>query len=127
MKSAEFTVIAHEQTRRENEAARHAHRVLICDTNAWATRLWHRRYLGYESELVEKIAAGLKCDLYLLTGSEIPFVQDGLRDGEAIRQTMQDWFVEELDRQTVPWCLIEGSPERRLKTAVERIERLFDR
>jgi hypothetical protein len=40
---------------------------------------------------------------------------------------MQDWFVEELDRQTVPWCLIEGSPERRLKTAVERIERLFDR
>jgi HTH-type transcriptional repressor of NAD biosynthesis genes len=42
-KSAEFTVIAQEQTRRENEAASHAHRVLICDTNAWATRLWHRR------------------------------------------------------------------------------------
>ena len=43
---------------------------------------------------VEEISRHGKCDLYLLTGEEIPFVQDGLRDGEHIRQEMHRWFEE---------------------------------
>jgi NadR type nicotinamide-nucleotide adenylyltransferase len=41
----EFLHIATEQSRRETEAARQANRFLICDTNAFATTLWQRRYL----------------------------------------------------------------------------------
>lgn len=36
-----FLHIAVEQSRREHEAARRANRLLICDTNAFATSLWH--------------------------------------------------------------------------------------
>ena len=43
--------------RREDEAARLANRVLICDTNAFATVLWHRRYIGSHSAAVEKSPA----------------------------------------------------------------------
>ncbi|MGN6553785.1 MAG: AAA family ATPase [Verrucomicrobiota bacterium] len=124
-RSDEFTLIAAEQSRRENAAARSANRVLICDTNAFATVLWHRRYMGTYSPDVERIAAAGPCDLYLLTGDEIPFVQDGLRDGEHIRHEMHTWFEQALARQPVPWKLLRGSHDERLREALGLIQELF--
>lgn len=123
----EFTHIAGEQERRENLAAREANKVLICDTNAFATTLWHRRYMGFESEQVMQIARRGKCDLYLLTGDEIPFVQDGLRDGEMIRHEMHRWFEEALKNQTVPWRLLRGSHQERLCEARAIINTLLNK
>ncbi len=113
----EFLHIAHEQTRREDEAARRANKVLICDTNAFATTLWHRRYVGTSSPEVDNLGRSVRCDLYLLTGDEIPFVQDGLRDGEHIRHEMHGWFEAALAKQPVPWKLISGTHEERLSQA----------
>jgi HTH-type transcriptional regulator, transcriptional repressor of NAD biosynthesis genes len=124
--SDEFVTIAAEQTRQENEAACAANRVLVCDTNAFATVHWHRRYLGTFDPRVRAIADAGRCDLYLLTGDEIPFVQDGLRDGEAIRHTMHDWFATALAAQPVPWVLVRGTREERLSQALEAVRRLFE-
>jgi cytidyltransferase-related domain len=117
----EFAVIAREQNRLENEAARTCNRILVCDTDSFATTLWHRRYMGYDSEQVREIATERKADLYLLTGDEIPFVQDGLRDGEHIRHEMHRWFVDALEGQSLPWHLIEGSREERVTVALEAL------
>jgi NadR type nicotinamide-nucleotide adenylyltransferase len=116
--SDEFIHIAVEQTRREDEAARKSNRILICDTNAFATALWHRRYRGFDEPRLQALGDRGKCDLYLLTGDEIPFVQDGLRDGEAIRHTMHRWFEEALASQATPWHLLRGSREERLAEAL---------
>jgi NadR type nicotinamide-nucleotide adenylyltransferase len=124
-RTGEFTEIAREQMRREEEAARRANRVLICDTNAFATTLWHRRYMGGHSQAVEEIARPGKCDLYLLTGDEIPFVQDGLRDGEHIRHEMHRWFEAALAAQTAPWHVVRGSRDERLREAVRLTKSLF--
>jgi len=124
--SAEFVHIAQEQARREDAAARHANRVLVCDTNAFATVLWHRRYMGEHSPEVEAVARAGRCDLYLLTGDEIPFVQDGLRDGEHIRHEMHRWFEEALAAQPVPWKLLRGSPSMRLREAMELVKALLE-
>jgi HTH-type transcriptional repressor of NAD biosynthesis genes len=122
----EFTHIALEQNRRENAAARMANRLLIGDTDAFATTLWHRRYMGAVSEEVERAAAAMRPrDLYLLTGDEIPFVQDGLRDGETIRHDMHGWFAEALARQSVPHLLVRGPHLSRFATAVQLIDALF--
>lgn len=123
--TSEFVHIAEEQARREDEAARRANRVLFCDTNAFATVLWHRRYMGNHSAEVEAIANAGRCDLYLLTGDEIPFVQDGLRDGEHLRHAMHGWFEAALRVQTVPWRLLRGSPETRLREAARLVEELL--
>jgi NadR type nicotinamide-nucleotide adenylyltransferase len=121
----EFIEIAREQARREDQAARAANRVLICDTNAFATALWHRRYMGTDCQVIQEIARQGRCDLYLLTGDEIPFVQDGLRDGEHIRHQMHQWFEAALARQGAPWQLLRGSPENRLREALELARALF--
>jgi HTH-type transcriptional regulator, transcriptional repressor of NAD biosynthesis genes len=124
-RTEEFSAIAEEQTRREDEAARRANRVLICDTNAFATMVWHRRYMGWHSSDVEEIARRVRCDLYLLTSDEIPFVQDGLRDGEHIRHEMHLWFEQALAAQIVPWHVVRGSPDDRLRQAVRFTREMF--
>jgi len=124
-RSEEFVDIAEEQTLREDRAARAANRVLICDTNAFATVLWHRRYMGSHSREVEAVARRGRCDLYLLTGDDIPFVQDGLRDGEHLRHAMHQWFEEALAAQDVPWRLVQGPPPERLDKAIALVASLF--
>ena len=121
----EFICIAREQCRREDAAARVANRVLICDTDAFATGIWHRRYVGCRCPKVEAIADARHYDLYLLTGDEIPFVQDGLRDGEHIRHWMHEIFTEELTASGRRWKLVRGKPEERLDTAIRLIDALL--
>lgn len=123
----EFTFIAETQNRLEEQMARLANRLLICDTNSFATRLWHERYVGAMSPDVDAIAARCRCDLYVLTGIDIPFIQDGIRDGEHIRPAMHRRFIEELNQQNVPWLLVSGTHEERLATAIPACEALLQR
>jgi NadR type nicotinamide-nucleotide adenylyltransferase len=118
----EFVRIAREQNRREDLAAREASRVLICDTDAFATALWHERYMGHMSPAVVAAAQGRRMDLYLLTDVNIPFVQDGYRDGEHIRHAMHQRFLDELQRQNKPYRLLSGAHEARLAQAIGAIE-----
>jgi HTH-type transcriptional regulator, transcriptional repressor of NAD biosynthesis genes len=125
-RSEEFTLIARAQCERENEAARLANKVLICDTDAFATGVWHRRYMDDRSPEVEAVAAGhRRPDLYLLTDVDVPFVQDGTRDGESIREWMHEIFVAELNAQRRPFRLLSGSWQERFNTAVECIDEVI--
>ncbi|GII98125.1 NadR type nicotinamide-nucleotide adenylyltransferase [Sediminihabitans luteus] len=123
--TAEFDLVAREQARREDDAARRTPLPLVvCDTDVLATTLWHERYVGRRSPGVEALAAGRTPDLYLLTGDEIPFVQDGLRDGEHVRHAMQERFREVLAARGVPWVELHGSRTERLAAALALVEPL---
>ncbi|HYE73218.1 MAG TPA: AAA family ATPase, partial [Blastocatellia bacterium] len=123
--SDEFTHIARRQCELENELARQANRILICDTDAFATSIWHRRYIGERSLEVERIATEhRRPDLYLLTDVSIPFVQDGTRDGELIRDWMHRTFIEELDASNRPYVLVSGNREECLAQAIRHIDNL---
>jgi HTH-type transcriptional regulator, transcriptional repressor of NAD biosynthesis genes len=125
-RSEEFTTIAQTQCERENEAARGANKVLICDTDAFATGVWHRRYMVERSPAVEAITARRRRpDLYLLTDVGAPFVQDGTRDGEAIREWMHETFVAELTARRLPFRILRGSWQERYNTAVECIDEVI--
>lgn len=122
-RSAEFLDIAREQSRREDEAACHCNRILICDTNAFATTLWHRRYMGTRMPELDDFARSSRADLYLLTGDEIPFVQDGLRDGEHLRHEMHRWFEEALEQSGIEWHMVRGTRGNRVREALRRMRR----
>ena len=121
----DFVNIATEQQRRENFAARTSDQVLICDTNAFATSVWHLRYMGQYSPEVNEIADKDHVDLYLLAMPDFPFVQDGTRDGEHIRHEMHNWFVERLGQQKAPVVELTGPPEKRLRAALVAIDVYF--
>lgn len=122
----DFIRIAEEQCRMENEAARNANRVLICDTDAFATAIWHRRYMNTRSPEVERIAAMHRYpDLYLLLNIDVPFVQDRIRDGESIRPWMHQVFLEELNAGDRPYQVLSQSYENRFTEAIQAIDRLI--
>ena len=124
---AEFRAIAAEQQRREDAAARSANRVLFCDTNAFATGTWHERYLGTRDEETDAVGRADRADLYLLTAPDFPFVQDGWRDGEAIRGWMHGRFAEQLATLDVPVVQLTGPPERRMTDATAAVDALLAR
>jgi NadR type nicotinamide-nucleotide adenylyltransferase len=123
--SEEFTFIAAEQARMEDALAGIANRVLICDTDPFATAIWHERYLGAPSADVKAIAAGRSYDLYILTDVDTPFVPDDIRDGESIREWMHKRFLDELSRMGTPMMLVSGPHEQRLAAAIARINVLL--
>ena len=122
-RTGEFAHIAAEQQRREAAAARLARRVLVCDTNAFATGTWHERYLGVRSAAVDAIGAADRVALYLLAGVDAPFVQDGWRDGASHRAWMHRRFAEQLRAGPVPFATLTGGWPARRAAALAAVER----
>ena len=121
-KTQEFVTIAQAQQDMEDALAEHCNELVICDTDAFATSVWHERYLESRSAAVEAIDALHRHDLYIVTGDEIPFVQDGVRDGEHIRHWLHGRFIERLVKAGKPHIIVTGSREERLHRAVAAIE-----
>ena len=127
--SDDFTVVATEQCRQEDEAASRGDPILVCDTDALATCIWHERYIYQESSAVKMIAATIpRRALYLLTSEVgVPFEDDGLRDGEHLRTWMTDRFRAALSVQSVPWLELRGSASERCAAALSAVDVLLER
>ncbi len=141
--SDDFLHIARQQQSEEDEAAartwearlesvragedRSGWPLVVCDTDAMATSIWHERYIGHREPGVDRIADSRTYDLYLLTSDDIPFVQDGTRDGEHIRGWMTQRFRTELARRPEPWAELTGSRDRRLASAVALVDTVVSR
>lgn len=122
-RSDEFDLIVDRQIAMEDAALRRTPiPLLICDTDVLATAVWHERYIGAPAPRIHERAADHAPDLYLLTGDEIAWVDDGSRDGEHIRSAMQQRFRDVLAAQSVPWVEVRGSRAERLSAATGHIE-----
>ncbi|MFC4118309.1 AAA family ATPase [Nonomuraea zeae] len=124
--SDDFPHIARRQERDEDAAARSGSPVLFCDTDAFATTVWHERYVGGSHPEVARIASRGRQHLWLLTDYEgVPFEDDGLRDGEHLRPWMTGRFLDELERTGRPYVRLRGSHEQRLTAAVTAVDALL--
>ncbi|MGZ9930131.1 AAA family ATPase [Streptomyces sp. NC-S4] len=124
--SEEFPVIARRQDADEEQAARLGSPVLFCDTDSFATGIWHERYTGGRNAEVERIAGLTRRDLYLLTDhADVPFEDDGLRDGEHLRPWMTERFRAELERTGRRFLVVRGDRAARLEEAVRAVDALL--
>lgn len=120
--TADFVAIAVEQNALEARAQLLTGPVLLCDTDTFATGIWHERYLGTRSPEVETLAIE-RPSLYLLTHpDDVPFESDEIRDGEHLRAWMTAAFVERL-RASAHWMeLVRGAREQRVAEALRAID-----
>ena len=98
----------------------------VAATALFATIL--RRFTDSAAPLgdsVEAIAASHRHDFYLLTSCDLPFVQDGLRDGETIRQWMTKRFEDVLTECGLRWVQISGRGDQRHSAATSEVEKLL--
>lgn len=127
--SREFWRILTEHANCE-EAARHAVAFsglgshcppwFVADTDALATVAWWHRYLGDPPASVVEFANCRLADAYIITTPVgIPFVQDGIRDGEELRSEMTAMFTDLARQSGQPMITVEGDRLTRLSTAAE--------
>ncbi|RZL64351.1 MAG: transcriptional regulator [Variovorax sp.] len=124
--SDEFTHIAATQNAMARDEAAVGGPLLVCDTDAFATAIWHERYVGHRSAAVEAIAEQDRGRLYLLTHHDgVPFEDDGLRDGEAIREWMTKRFADRLADTGRRSVVLHGDRAQRLDAALRAIDALL--
>ena len=117
---ADFSEVATVQAWSEEKAAAVGGPALICDTDAFATPIWERRYLGAERARLDPSSLG-RGDVYLLTHHEgVPFVQDGTRDGSHLRSQMTDDLLAHMVAHNKPFTVLTGTLAQRIALA-ERI------
>lgn len=123
--TSDFIKVAEGQIRWEDDLSLRANRLVMCDTDALATHLWHKRYVGHYSAAVEAIADRRDYDLYVLTEPDFEFVQDGTRDGQHLRLEMHNWLIEELTRKNRPFIRVTESHDNRMQQATTAIDKLL--
>jgi nicotinamide riboside kinase len=123
----DFIDMAHRQNKEEYELSKKCDKILICDNDAFALTIWCERYLNkYHDEIynIYKNAEYLNNEekIYILTKPNVPFIQDGYRDGEHIRDWMYDRFITEFTKYNMKYFIID-SPNygERLATAIHFI------
>ena len=131
--SSEFVQIARTQRALEDAEARIGGPVLVCDTDAFATHTWHERYLQEPDVAVDE-ACVARGHLYLLThDADVPFEQDGIRDGQHIRSWMTQRFSERLrdmDQRggaILPHVVLTGNRQQRLDAALQAVRSLLQK
>ena len=110
----------------ENEWIKKSNSLLICDTNLFETMVYSKYYYdGTCDPLLEKYALENRYDLYLLTNIDIPWVKDDLRDKPNEREESFQIFKEELEKNNVPFKIVEGNFEKRFNICKKYIDELI--
>lgn len=120
----DFADVARRQNTDEDRAARQGGPILVCDTDALATTVWQERYTGTVTPEVQAEVARMPArHLYILTDdADVPFEDDGLRDGEHLRPWMTQRFRDVLASQGTPWIEVRGDRTKRLRDALEAVD-----
>jgi NadR type nicotinamide-nucleotide adenylyltransferase len=100
--------IAHGQLRMEDEWARDANDVLICDTNLYVIKVWSQFVFGSVEDEILELINKRQYDLYLLTYVDIPWEEDPQREHPQKREELYQIYLNEMKQQAVPFIEIKG-------------------
>lgn len=118
--------IAIGQTQLENESLNKANKILFSDTCLMVTKVFSDVYYGQTNPILEKAAKKHKYDLFILTGVDVPWEKDDLRDAPSNRKEMFDKFEQALIQYNKPYLSLSGSKEKRLQIAITWIDNLLE-
>jgi NadR type nicotinamide-nucleotide adenylyltransferase len=121
----DLTTIAHGQLRLEDEYARDANQVMICDTNLYVIKVWSEFKFGHCDPWILQSISNRKYDLYLLTYVDLAWKEDPLREHPDKRQELYEIYLKEMRNQSVPYFEIKGEGDTRRKFAIDAVEKLI--
>lgn len=117
--------IAKGQIKLEDEGAKHANKLLFCDTDLIVTQIWSEIYFKECPKEVIELNANRTYDLYLLMDIDIPWEDDGTREFPHLRAWHFNRLKNELQKRNLPFIVISGDYEQRIKKCIEVINELF--
>lgn len=118
----ELRRIAASQVRLEEDLARRATQgIVVVDTDALVTAVWHERYLGSRDPILERMASERVPELYLICSPDFPWVQDGTRESEEHRSSMHESTIARIRASGARIGYLTGSHEDRLSAAMDYV------
>ncbi len=99
--------------------------LIIQDTDLLSTVVYCDHYFGACPPWIVDLARERKPDLYLLAEIDVPWVADGIRDREHLREEMQSLFRAAVRTSGSPWVSIDGSWDERYDTAVAGVTQVL--
>lgn len=124
--NSDLIPIAEGQMNLENELAKKADKILICDTDLLETKVYSQEYYGgFVDPKLDKAAKINQYDLYLLTYIDTPWEADDLRDRPEQRQEMFDAFEKALKTHNKKYITLKGDVKTRLNAAIKQINTLL--
>ena len=118
--------IALGQINAEEEAIKNTDKeIIFYDTNPLQTYYYGKAYFpNFTHPELWEMAKKRKYDFYLLTYIDTPWEEDDLRDKPEERLEMHLHFKKSLEENNLPYLLLKGNKEERLKKAIDKIEQL---
>lgn len=100
---------------------------LFIDTDLCVIKIWSEFVFNKCDNRILTAISKRKYDLYLLCDTDLPWVADQLREYPelAVRKKLFHYYKEEMTEQKVPWVIIRGSYEERLRTAITECMKLL--
>ncbi len=117
---AQLVELAQEHRALEDALALEADRWLFVDTNALTTAAFCRWYHGFVPDELEALAAAAATRYRhtFLCADDIPYVEDGTRNGAGHRADFQRWIVADLAARAIPYHTLRGPlPAREAEVA----------
>jgi NadR type nicotinamide-nucleotide adenylyltransferase len=113
---SEQLLIAQTQLQNEDKLIGSANNWIFCDTTPMMTALYSRHYFTAIDPALESLEREHKYAFTIVTSPDIPWTPDGLqRESPAVRQRVHETLLDLLDEREIPFLLVEGALEERVK------------
>lgn len=100
---------------------------LFIDTDMYVMKVWCEFVFNKCHSFIQEQITKRKYDLYLLCEPDLPWVKDELREypDDATRQKLFHIYKDLMVNQSVPWAIVRGQEEHRLRSAIKIVDSLF--
>lgn len=107
--------------------ARNGH--YFVDTDVYVMKVWCEVAFSACPTWILKTIAQTSCDLYLLCNTDLPWEKDELREYPdlAVRQRLFKTYQDIAINSGIPWAIVSGTREERLRIAIDAVERIAAR
>jgi NadR type nicotinamide-nucleotide adenylyltransferase len=119
----DILAISKGQVALEDERAKLANKLLICDTNLLVTKIWAEHAYNYCPEWIVETIKTRTYHIYLLTYPDTPWVADEQREHPHLREFLFEKYKNELEKQAVAYSVITGLGKLRLDGAIDIINK----
>jgi NadR type nicotinamide-nucleotide adenylyltransferase len=103
------------------------HLPLFIDTDMYVMKVWCEFVFNNCHRFILDQILERKYDLYLLCNTDLPWVQDELREYPDLhtRKKLYNVYKDIMMNQSVPWVDIKGDYEERLAIAIEAVDEIL--
>lgn len=123
----DLLTIARQQLELEDLLAGRAKGLLFCDTGMLVLKVWSEHAFGHCHPFILEELQKRTYALYLLPDIDLPWQPDPQREHPHLREYFFHLYQQELEGLKVPYKIIGGKEQERLKNAIKMIDPLRGR